>query len=172
MNDFETTIWKFIRHDLSALDFEQWIYAHPELETYFGSETYLEVIASGFVQDYHVYDLRKLLRKWMEEHSHRECDCITWQSRQHLAEAISDWGFHEQRHYLAENFVSRKERNRWAGLVQCKICQQPWYFVISDELFDYWLLRLSAEQTEQILRHDFWPADFDDFNPKALIQRP
>ncbi len=48
MTEIETTIWKFTRNDLPAVEFEQWVYAHPELEKFWGNEFYLSTAKTKF----------------------------------------------------------------------------------------------------------------------------
>ena len=78
--EFEKTIWEFIRKDLPGAEFEQWVYSHPELESYWGNNTYLEVISSGFVQEKHLFEIRTLLHEWLEANTSQDCDCMKWEN--------------------------------------------------------------------------------------------
>lgn len=48
--------------ELAALDFEKWLYDHPDLEQYIGNDLYLEFISFNFKTD-SKYNLFKILEK-------------------------------------------------------------------------------------------------------------
>ena len=162
MTEIETTIWKFVREDLAPATFEQWVYAHPELEEFFGEEFYLGLISSGFVQERHLYELRESLRDWMEANTAPICDCVTWRTHQVLAAIIV--GFMSGQQYLSEKFETLKRQDGERSLIACCACKQHWYLGIDEVYVDHHLLRLSDGQVDNILQNNEWPENFDTLN--------
>jgi protein-S-isoprenylcysteine O-methyltransferase Ste14 len=163
MAEIESTIWKFVREDLPPAEFEQWVYAHPELEEFWGRDFYMDVISSGFVQEQHLYEVRESLRYWMLTHNPPACDCVTWKSPHSLMETLWESSFHS-RTYLPAHFDVLKQRDEHHQLLACQRCQQNWYLGIDKYEADHYLLRLSAEQIAAIHNAEQWPADFDSLN--------
>lgn len=59
--EIELSFFRFLNGEISLEDFEQWIYATPELETYLGEATYFEFAAFDFRQSGAKYELGKLI---------------------------------------------------------------------------------------------------------------
>jgi hypothetical protein len=41
-------LWRFVRDDVPAAQFEQWVYSEPDLESHLGCELYLLTISTNF----------------------------------------------------------------------------------------------------------------------------
>jgi len=156
MDRIEETIWSFVRDDMSAEDFERWVYASAQLEEFLGAGTYLDLLSAGYRDKYDIHDLKQRLRKWLEENTRRTCDCITWKKDQ-----IIPLGYETRPDIFLLNFVTLKERNPWLELVRCKECGQDWYIATDTIDDDYYLLRLTEERANDIVLHDNWPTMFD-----------
>jgi hypothetical protein len=153
----EEIIWSLVRGDLNAGDFERWVYASEQLEEFLGTETYLEVLSAGYRNEYDILDLKRILRKWLEANTRRNCDCITWKDDQ-----IIPLGYETRPDLFLLNFAVLKERNPWLELVRCQECGQGWYVATDTRDDEYSLLRLTEGQIDEIVLHDKWPTVFDD----------
>jgi hypothetical protein len=64
--EMESVFFRFWQGALSLQDFEQWLYATPELEDYLGASIYCEFISFDFHQPDAGYELRKLIEKQID----------------------------------------------------------------------------------------------------------
>ncbi len=64
--DIKEKFYKTIASDISANDFEQWLYEDKELEKYLNVNDYLELISFSFKQDEVEYEFCKLLKKHID----------------------------------------------------------------------------------------------------------
>ena len=153
----EQTLWSFVRGDISAEDFERFVYASGELEGLLGKDKYLELLAAGYRDENDILELKQMLRVWLEENRHRICDCMTWNRNQ-----IIPLGCETPFDVFLLTFEVLKERNPWLELVRCKMCSQDWYIATDTVDDEYRLLRPTEEQVNEIVSLDKWPSLFDD----------
>ncbi len=62
-SNIEIAFYKFLSHDTSIEDFEQWVYATPEIEKMFGTNLYEELIEMKYQKSGVKNDLWKLVEK-------------------------------------------------------------------------------------------------------------
>jgi hypothetical protein len=154
MNNLDEQLWKFARGDTPSLQFELWLYSLPELETFLGSDLYLELISFNFKNEKAVSELRYRIKFWLDNNISRSCDCITWHDREKIPLGSDNIN-------LLDNFQTLKERTPWLELMCCLNCGQYWYVAIDSVDDDYYLLRLDKEISLEILEKDNWPTCFD-----------
>jgi hypothetical protein len=82
--EMETYYFRFLNGEISLEDFEQWLYATPELETYLGETAYFELVSFNFHQPAVKYELFKLLDIYTTP-----AEFYTWQLKQ-LLKSLSD----------------------------------------------------------------------------------
>lgn len=127
-----------------------------QLQEFLGPETYLKVLECGYGSKRDVYELRTMLRLWLEQNTKHACECVTWSSHQ-----VIGLGYETRPAILFEQFDVLKERNPWLTLVRCKVCGGYWYIAMDTVDDDYYLSRLSEEQANEVLSQDKWPNIFD-----------
>lgn len=157
MDEVEKTIWQFLRGDIGAQEFESWVYTSESIEIAFGPDMYLELLSAGYRDEHDLADLMQLLRKWLDEHSQRACDCITWKRHE-----LIPLGFDTPVDVFFSNFSVLRQRNPWLDMVRCKICQQAWYIATDSVDEEYHLLRLTEDEVREVLLGNTWPDDFDN----------
>ncbi|WP_400162877.1 hypothetical protein ACAF76_008190 [Brevibacillus sp. TJ4] len=59
--DLQVKFSEVLRREVTVEDFEQWVYATPEIEDHFGYAFYLELISLDFRDKYIYLDLERML---------------------------------------------------------------------------------------------------------------
>jgi hypothetical protein len=54
-------LWRFVRDDVPAAQFEQWVYSEPDLESHLGCELYLLTISTNFADKDATWSIREAL---------------------------------------------------------------------------------------------------------------
>jgi hypothetical protein len=155
MAKYEEILWEFIRGDLEPASFEQWVYATDDLENYFDKQTYLKLISSGYSSAHALLEVKEMLCEWLETHSQRRCDCITWANLQ-----VIPLTYDNRPETLLAGFSVLKEAEQHVQLIRCRSCGQQWCVAIDWMNDDWHFKRLSAEICAQILETNYWPFDF------------
>lgn len=62
-DEIEIFYFRFLNDEIPIKDFEQWIYATPELENYFGEAAYFELASFNFRQPAAQYEFSKLINQ-------------------------------------------------------------------------------------------------------------
>ena len=83
--EMEVTCFRFMNGALPLKDFEDWLYATPELENWLGECTYFELISFDFRQRFAEGELRKLLREYIQPGSY-----ATWEIKRLLAALLDE----------------------------------------------------------------------------------
>ncbi len=66
-SDIQEKIWQFIRGGFSTVEFEQWIYNTPELETLCGPDLFFELISLDYRDKNAVEGMKGWLGVWIRE---------------------------------------------------------------------------------------------------------
>jgi hypothetical protein len=157
MSETTDVLWRFVRRDLTAPEFEQWLYQSPELERLLGHERYLELLSADYRDPTVVHATRLHLRSWLLPAKEYACSCVEWQTRQMLPMRA------ETANLLEEEFRTRRERTPCLKLVECQQCGQHWYVAVDTIDDDFSFLRLDTAAAAAIRERDEWPTDFDGF---------
>ncbi len=59
------TLWRFVRGDMTAADFETWLYAQDDLERHLGSALYMELISFDYRDQRELFVLRQKLAAFL-----------------------------------------------------------------------------------------------------------
>lgn len=153
-------IWKFIRGDMSTLDFERWIYSNPDLENLFGEELHFEIISANFTSKEVVYQLKEKLKKFIISSTSSSCTC-----NQLSDIAVVDMG--DESEIVFATLDKIKERDDpywWLSVYQCRECQQSWLVAQEERQNDvFCLYRLDTYTMEDIIKNDHWIPIFDKY---------
>jgi len=159
----ETNIvmWKFVRGDTSVSDFEEWVYSESSLEELLGEDLYMKIISANNSDKSAIWDVRKLLREYLDKNSELLCKCVT------LSDSTVLGMGSENADEAFETLVRRKERGMpfwWLLLYQCSKCQQ-WWLVGQEERHndDFCLQRLKPDIADKIMHNNDWPDTFDKY---------
>jgi hypothetical protein len=157
MEELIQAIWKFIRGDLAAAEFEQWVYKIPQLEKLLGNSLYLDLRVCNYQKRNQVEKIKKALEFAVDQIMPRECDCLTWLDNQKIPMDInSRWEI------FSAAFAILVKRTPWLECVRCNSCGQHWY-IATDTIEDtYYLYRLGDEEASHILQKGSWPPVFNN----------
>ncbi|HVO32867.1 MAG TPA: hypothetical protein VMU17_03070 [Elusimicrobiota bacterium] len=154
--DFKPELWRFANGESTAEHFEQWLYAHPELEAQLGKDVYVALISFHFdsADRAEVDALRSRLRSHLEAHGERSCGCAKWKDRDmiRLAETQSSKAFAQQFTLLVEH-----DENPLIQFVQCRSCNQRWLMRAGESGLQWSVARLSRSQDLAIIQDHSWP---------------
>ncbi len=64
--EIELQFFRAIKGNVSIAEFEQWVYATPELERHLSAEDYLELITFNYKPNYAKYDFYPMLEKHVD----------------------------------------------------------------------------------------------------------
>ncbi len=154
--DLTERLWSFVAARLAVSEFEQWLYATPELQALLGNELYLETISTDFRDPAAIQSLREKLCARLDPTGVHRCHCLFWTDKQ-VVPLSSDTT------HLSEDYDVIRKRNPWLELVRCNRCGQHWYMAVDIVDDDYYFRRLSGEDLANITKRNEWPADFDNF---------
>jgi hypothetical protein len=79
LDPFVATVWRFVRRDTDAREFERWVYGRTdELENRLGTQKALDVLSADYGTSADVADVRKIMRAFAEQASASlPCRCVT-----------------------------------------------------------------------------------------------
>lgn len=149
-------LWRFARGDAPTPEFERWVYATPDLESFLGAERYLVLISEDYRDALAVHDLRRALPDWLDVLAPRACDCPTWRDDERVP-----LGYETRPDVFLPLFEVLRERTPWLKAVRCRACGQAWYLAVDTCDDDYYLHRLGEPELSVALRRDEWPTMFD-----------
>ena len=172
-------LWKFVRGDLPASRFEQWVYTEPDLERHLGGDLYPETISTDFSNKEATWRLRIALARYVRSRSGSDCLCIrlkdldvvdmgTYRGSEPAFENNRDWS--DEDVFRSLNKVkARGGRYWWLWAARCRICGQGWLVGQEERQNDLFCMRrLHDEELQAIGRYDRWPTDFDTY--ERLLQ--
>ena len=153
------TIWRFVRRDLPAREFEQWLYATPALEERLGSQFYLDAVSADFADREQLYQLRARFEKFAQASTSRACECVT------LADfAVVPMAAEVPAIDSLDQLARRGDPYWWLSAARCRVCGEAWLVGTDERQNDVFCLhRLRPEEVQDILEQHAWPADFDQY---------
>ena len=153
------TIWRFVRRDMSATDFEQWLYATPALEERLGPQFYLEAVSADFRDREQLYHLRERFEQFARGVTPRTCECVT------LADfAVVPMAAQVPAMDSLDTLARRGDPYWWLSVARCRVCGEAWLVGQEERQNDVFCLhRLRPEELEDILERESWPADLDHY---------
>ena len=170
MNDADLeTLWKFVRGDLPASEFEKWLYASSDFEKDAGNEFYLEIISTNFNAKPEVYVLKQRLNTFMRRKFPLDCECMALSN-----DAVTDMGSkQEERIWETLELVKKYGESRWwLGLCQCNKCEQYWLMAQESRQNDiHCFKRLKKIEIEKIIQDNVWPKSFETLEELFAIGR-
>jgi hypothetical protein len=161
LDPFVVTVWRFVRGDTDAREFEQWLYARTdELENRLGAQKALDVLSADYGTSEAVANIRKTMRAFAEQASSPlPCKCVT------LANvAVVEMGSPDDELGTIEERRTRGEPWWWLWCGECSRCGQWWLVGQEERQNDvYCLRRLEADEVNELLENNVWPSDFDRY---------
>lgn len=157
---FADTLWRFVRGDMPASEFEAWVYRDETIETFLGPEAYLDLISADFGSEKSTPEIRLHLKNLLLENiPDQACQCVR------LADsAIVDMGEHEEIFKTLTRTYERGEPYWWLYTCQCSQCSTHWLVGSEERQNDVFCLRrLSAEESKNISGRNLWPDYFDAY---------
>jgi hypothetical protein len=155
-NDLET-LWKFVRGDLAAPEFESWLYNNEKLEDALGSALHFELISANYRNHEDVFDIQEKLRTFLRPPL--KCECLPLPDRTIIPMGCDGL---DKRFFATVQEIRSYERNLWwLHLSHCKVCGQNWMIAQEERIYDdYMVKRLTEEEASLIIHTDKWPDDF------------
>lgn len=163
----EEVLWRFVRGDMEAAEFESWLYAShedQELRLLLGADLVLELLQIGYNEPRSVQRVGAMLREHLLRSLGSDCRCLSWKDL-----TVLPLGYDpvDERSALLEEYFDYTviaRRTPWLECVRCKACGQAWYLATDTVHTDaHRLLRLDAADVDQIGR-DVWPTVFDGWD--------
>lgn len=177
-----SVLWAFIRGDLSAVEFERWLYAQHRLESELGDELYLAAISTDFSNDEAVWALRCALAVHARGRPSPRCLCIrlktvdvvdmgTFDAPQPAFEQGRAW-CHDDVFRSLQKVADRGSASWWLWAARCRSCGQAWLIGQEERQNDVFCMkRLDPRQLQEIIEDDLWPHDFDAYETLLRIGR-
>lgn len=152
-------IWRFVRGDLDARSFEQWLCADAQIEGTLGTRLYLEVVSADFRDAEAVRQSRLALEAFARSVTDMPCQCVTLPDT-----AVVDMAHPGSLLDHFEELRVRGGRYWWLHFSRCVVCQTPWLVAQEERQNDVFVLRrLTSDEQEGILASDHWPTYFDAY---------
>lgn len=155
-----TTLWRFVRGDLSIPDFETWLYVQDNLESELGHDLYMEVISFDYRDQRELFALRQKIANFLRPEL--KCECLTLTD---MAVVPMGCGGQDERVFATVRQISKYGSSKWwLDLEQCVVCDQYWMVAQEERIYDdYFLKRLAAPEAQEILDTNTWPDDFSTY---------
>lgn len=175
-----THVWRFVRGDEPASEFEAWVYGAKTLEARLGSDLYFEVISTDFSRPEAGEALRSTLAAFARSLPGPDCTCIRlrdmpvvdmgwFRAPEPAFEREREWS-HED---VIRSFVELQSRGApywWLWLARCTACEQSWLVASEERQNDIFCLRrLDAGEVRSIELDGRWPTDFDRYETLLRI---
>lgn len=152
-------LWRFIRGDMPAPEFEAWAYDDTTIEGVLGVDLYAKLVSTPFVSAKAVDRFTDLLRLFAERVDTFECRCLRVANV-----ALIDKADREEVFRTLERIRERGEPFSWLSAYRCTQCEQAWLVAQGGLQNDVFCLgRLTAEEEDRLLQEDHWPTDFDRY---------
>lgn len=173
-DDIIERLWAFVRGDVSVVEFEQWVYAEPRLESELGEELFLTAISTDFADREAVWSLRCALAAHARGRPAPDCLCIrlraldvvdmgSFQAPPPAFEEGREWS-HEDVFRSLERVADRGDPYWWLWAARCRSCGQGWLIGSEERQNDvFCMLRLDARQLRELVAQKQWPRDFDSY---------
>lgn len=155
-------VYQFLRGDMQAFKFEEWIYSGKHIEEIIGKEVYHEVISLNFKDKFELDKIRSLLMTAVEGFLKNKCLCRAIKDSDAKVIGASEWLY-------STTLRTVKRRTPWIRLDRCTDCGENWLIatdtVHEDKSYFQRLTKGDAEKIElkgQWLDHVvdkdiFWP---------------
>jgi hypothetical protein len=159
-------IWKFIRGDMLASDFENWVYSNPTLENIFGKTLHLEIISTNFSSKDIVFQLKKTLKEFAISSTDPSCMCLQLSNI-----AVVDMGDESEKVFTTFDQIKKRGNPYWwLSVYQCNECQQSWLVAQEERQNDvFCLYRLDTAMADDILNNNRWIPIFDHYEDLLRI---
>lgn len=159
-------IWKFIRGDMLASDFEKWVYADPTLENLFGKLLHLEIISANFSSKDMVFQLKTTLKEFATSLTNPSCMCLQLSNI-----AVIDMGDESEEVFATLDKIRKRGKPYWwLSVYKCYECQQSWLVAQEERQNDVLCLyRLDAITAEDIINNNRWIPIFDHYEDLLRI---
>lgn len=159
-NDAHTErLWRFVRGDTPAAEFEQWICTTPELEAELGPSLYMKAISASYRNPGEVDAVRAEIESFLVTCRPSACACLEMRNLDVVA-----MGRHERK---LRTLVEMKRHGMplwWLSLERCSACRQWWLEAAEERQNDvYCLRRVSDEDAERVMAGGAWPTDFHKY---------
>ncbi len=161
------SLWEFIRGDTGVRDFEQWVYACPQLEAVLGDQLHMLVIETDYGCYEAVYQLKKELSAFTAERDQARCLCV-----RHSNLAVIAMGQEDDFFVTLTQIHVRGNPFWWLYTSRCSVCAQNWLVGQEERHNDVFIMkRLSAGEVQSLVEHGHWPDDFDRYETLLKIGR-
>ena len=154
----EEQIWKFIRSDMSPIDFDQWICSNLDFENILGKELYLDLVSVNFKDFDEIKIIKQKLKCFIEKSGDSKCSCLKIRD-------IDVINMGSDSDECMNSFVVLKHRNPpfwWLYLSKCTVCNTHWLVGQEERQNDVFCLkRLNSNEIHEILIENKWPNCFD-----------
>ena len=124
-------IWRFVRGDLSSVDFEDWLYTTEEMEKIIGTRLFPEAVSVNYSNPREVADLKALLIR--EVAAPAKCDC-------HLQPDVGFVALGRWPSGRLEVLERAIDGNWWRHRMKCTVCGTIWKIAAEERIYDVWLL--------------------------------
>jgi hypothetical protein len=155
-------IFRFARGDLSAKEFEAWVYAHGELGSLLGQDLYLGLASTNYSEASDVDQMTNTLVAWAEGQIKNRCLCRAMRDNDRKIIGQQEWLF-------TATFLTIRRRTPWIRLDKCEDCGDYW-FIATDSTYDdeSFFHRIDEQTALNIINNGTWaahPFDRDVFWP-------
>lgn len=153
------TLWKFVRGDLSANEFEIWLYDETALETAFENEAYLALIGCNFRSKDDTFKLKASIRAALEVGEN--CRCSAVRDLDNI-EMGGDF-FFEKFFATLTKFASPQTEQWWLYVSRCDICDTNWLVAQEERIHDQFYVERISDQVAQSASEGIWPNRFQTY---------
>ena len=157
--DQRQILWKFVRGDVSANDFEDWLYNEAALETAFEDEAYLTLIGCNFRSKEDTFTLKASIRSALEAGENCHCSAVRDQDN---IEMGGDW-FFEKFFATLTKLASPPTNQWWLYISRCNACSTNWLVAQEERIHDEFYVERISDHAVQQAKAGTWPDRFQTY---------
>ncbi len=154
--DQRQVLWKFVRGDVNANEFEKWLYNETALETAFEDESYLILIGCDFRSKEDTYKIKASIRSVLEVGEN--CRCLAVRDLDNI-EMGGDW-FFEKFFATLTKLASPPTKQWWLYISRCNACCTNWLVAQEERIHDQFYVERISDRVVQKAKAGIWPDRF------------
>ena len=154
-----STLWKFVRGDMSVSEFEIWLCNETGLETAFENEAYLALIGCNFRSKDDTFKIKASIQAALD--AGENCGCSAVRNLDNL-EMGDDWVHHKFFATLTK-IISPQTKQWWLYISRCSVCATNWLIAQEELIHDQFYVERISDQATQDAMAGVWPDRFQTY---------
>lgn len=157
--DQRQILWKFVRGDVGADDFEKWLYNETALETAFEDEEYLTLIGCNFRSKEDTFALKASIRSALQVGEN--CHCSAVRDLDNIE--MGGDGFFEKFFATLTELARPPTDQWWLYISRCNACSTNWLVAQEERIHDVFYVERISDHAVQQAKAGTWPDRFQTY---------